>query len=552
MKPFDLLANAVRAKEIAAVLARHGFADLLEQLDLPAGIRHRLSSEPGPPKTAYERIRLALEDLGPTFVKFGQFLSMRPDVLPHGLILELSKLRDAVQPVPFSEMGPLLRAELGVERNAVFGEFDEAPVASGSLAQVYFARLKRDGRAVAVKLQRPAAARIIQTDLGFAAWLAAQVHQRSAQLQPYDLPAVIEEMRQSVLRELDFRNEARHLQYFNSGNPYADKVFAPAVVEDLTTERMLIMERVNGTPIGRAELSPERARELAASGARSLVHQVLVAGFFHADPHGGNILVADDGRLCLLDWGMAGHLTRRLRLALADFWDAVEQQEAERIAHLAALLAPTDARPHLRVMEKEITLVLREELNFVAGKPPQLGRAMLKLLFIFGRQGIPLAQDYSLMAKSVLSIEQVGVALDPAFDLRIHIQPVLRALDRERINPRTLWRHARDFLRASFAGLEELPGQVQRLVRRFEHDNITFTMQHRGLDRLEQALQTASNRIALGVIIGSLIIGSSMIVTIRIPPYLFGYPVLGIVGFVISALLGLYVIWDIIRHGRHR
>jgi ubiquinone biosynthesis protein len=551
VKPFDLLANAVRAKEIAGVLARHGFADLLEQLDLPTGIWTRHPAQPRTHRSNAERIRLALEELGPTFVKFGQLLSMRPDVLPHGLILELSRLQDAVRPVPFEEMGPVLRAELPGEPAEIFSEFDETPVASGSLAQVYFARLRADGRPVAVKLQRPNVARIVQTDLAFAAWVAGQVHQRRPSLQPYDLPAVVEEVRQGVQRELDFRHEARNQQYFNAVNPYAQEVFAPAVVEELTTERLLVMERVEGTPVGRVALPPERARALAAAGARSLVHQVLIAGFFHADPHAGNVLLAADGRLCFLDWGLAGHLTRRLRYALADFWDAAVEQEPERIVNIASLLAPSEARPHLRAMEKEVALALREELNFEGGRQ-RLGRVMLKLLFIFGRHGIPLSRDYSLMAKAVLSIEQVGRSLDPEFNLRDHTGAVLRDLAKERVSPRKLWRHARDFLRASFAGLEELPGQIHRLVRRLEHDSITFTMQHRGLDRLEQALQTASNRIALGVIIGALIIGSSIIVATHLPPFYHGYPLLGITGYLLSAALGFYVIWDIIRHGRHK
>jgi ubiquinone biosynthesis protein len=203
------------------------------------------------------------------------------------------------------------------------------------------------------------------------------------------------------------------------------------------------------------------------------------------------------------------------------------------------------------VMEKEITLVLREDLNSTLGYP-QFGRAMLKFLFIFGSHGIHLSRDYSLMAKAVLEIEEISRVLDPTFDLRAYAQPVLHELERERTGAKAVWRHTRDFLRASFGGLEELPRQVQRLVRRFENDNITFNMQHRGLDRLQEGLQTASNRIALGVIIGSLIIGSSLIVNTHIPPYLLGYPMLGIIGYLLSAVLGLYVIWDIIRYDRHK
>jgi len=561
VKPLHLFNNAVRAKEIFSVLARHGFADLLDQLDLPAGIRQRLVAHPHPHRSTWERIRLVLEDLGPTFVKFGQLMSMRPDVLPAPLILELRKLQNEVRPVPFAEIRPVLVAELSADPAEIFSEFDETPVASGSLAQVYFARLRapaeapvKEGAAsqlVAVKIQRPNIARTVQTDLELAGWLIGQLHHHMATLQPYDLPAAFSEVKEGVLRELDFANEARNQQYFNTLNRYPDRVFAPAVVNEFTTGRLIVMERIDGAPVGRVPVSIEQGRALAAIGARSLMQQVLVAGFFHADPHAGNVMVTTDGRLCFLDWGLAGHLTRRLRYALADFWVAAVDQDAERVVQIAADLAPADVLLDLRVMEKEVTLALREELNFAIGRQ-QLGRAMLKLLFIFGTHGIPLSRDYSLMAKAVLAIEEIGRTLDPAFDLREQAGPILREVRLERIGPKTLARHARDFFRTSFSVLQDLPGELHRLVRRIEHDNLTLNLQHRGLGKLEDALATSANRIALGVIIGSLIIGSSLIVTTRIPPLVHGYPVLGITGYLLSAALGFYVIWDIIRHGRHK
>ena len=556
MKPLNLLSNAVRAKDIFAVLARHGFADLLDLLDVPAAIRQRIVARPPPHRTTWERIRLVLEDLGPTFVKFGQLMSMRPDVLPAPLILELRKLQDAVRPVPFAEIRPVLCAELPADPADVFSEFDETPVASGSLAQVYFARLRPGagdaaGRLVAVKIQRPNIARTVQADLELASWLIGQLHGRMPSLQPYDLPAAFAEVRQGVEHELDFANEARNQQYFNTINPYGDRVFAPAVVSELTTGRLIVMERVDGAPVGRAALKPGQGQALAEIGARSLMHQVLIAGFFHADPHAGNVMVTLDGRLCFLDWGLAGHLTRRLRLALADFWVAAVDQDAERIVQIAAALAPTDVLVDVRVMEKEVTLALREELNFAIGRQ-QLGRAMLKLLFIFGRHGITLSRDYSLMAKAVLAIEEVGRALDPAFDLRAQAAVVLAELQKDRVGPRSVLRHAREMLRGGFSILQDLPGELHRLVRRIEHDNLTVNLEHRGLGPLQDALASSANRIALGVIIGSLIIGSSLVLRTGIPPLVHGYPVLGITGYLLSAALGFYVIWDFIRHGRHK
>ena len=551
MRPFDLIAHAVRAKEILGIIARHGFADLLDQIDLPIGVRQRGAPVEASERTTNQRIRMAAEELGPTFVKFGQLLSMRPDILPQPLILELRKLQNQVPALPFSVMEPLLDEQLGAPRDSIFEEFDTSAVASASLAQVYFATLREGKIPVAVKLQKPQIARNIEIDLDFLGWFAGQIHHRVASLAPYDLPAVVEELRTAVLRELDFRVEAQNQEYFNAINTDPGHVFAPKVFKELSTSKMIVMERISGRSVGELDQNPETGRQLASSGASSLMRQVLIHGFFHADPHAGNVMATSDGRLALIDWGLVGHLTRRLRYALADFWVSAVEQDAERIVQIAADLAPVDARPDLRAMEKDITLALREELNFAVGRL-QLGRAMLKLLFIFGQNGIPLSRDYSLMAKAVLSIEEVGRTLDPNFNLRDDAKPSLAELYAERSSPKMLLKLTREFVRGSLHGLQDLPGELRRLVRRLEADNFTINLQHHGLTEQQAAMKSAANRIALGVIIGSLIIGSSLIVTTGNHPYLFGYPALGIVGYLLSAILGLYVIWDIIRTGGHK
>jgi ubiquinone biosynthesis protein len=551
LKPFDLLANAVRAKEIAVVLVRHGFAEIIEQIETPGAWWQRFVPSPKERRSTFERIRLAAEELGPTFVKFCQLLSMRPDLVPPSLVLELQKLQDAVQPLPFAEMQRVVSEELECDPTEVFSEFNETAVASASLAQVYFARLKVGGRYVAVKLQRPELQKVVEADLDLIAFFAARIHHHIARLRPFDLPAIVEEIRTGMIQELDFRHEARNQQYFNAQNPSPDKVFAPEVVGQFTTRRMLVMDRVDGRRVEQAQLTPEQARTLASTGAASLLHQIVITGFFHADPHAGNVLVTADGRLCLLDWGLAGHLTRRLRYALADLLLAAAAHDAEQVVQVGMSLAGPGAKPDYRTMEKEVTIVLRENLNFATGHE-QIGRLILGLIEIFGRNGISVSRDYALMAKAVLSIEEIGRTLDPEFDLRHVARPVLRELHRERWSPRALLGKTRTLLATAFGRLGDLPTELDRLLRRLEQDDLTVNFQHRGLEGLNDALRAASNRIALGVIIGALIIGSSQIVTTGIPPHLFGYPLLGIVGYILSAMLGLWVIWDIFRHGRHK
>lgn len=551
MKRFDFLAHAVRAKEIFSIIARNGFEDLLHQAGAPSHLWGRVLPHEAHPRTTYERIRMTAEELGPAFVKFGQILSMRPDLIPQPLVLELQKLQNRVQALPFSEMGPVLDEALGRPHAEVFGEFNEVPAASASLAQVYRATLQEDGRAVAVKVQKPGIARKIEIDLDLTGWLVGQLHHRSLALRPYGLPAMVEEVRKGVLRELDFRTEARNQDYFNRVNPHPEQVFAPAVFKDLSSERVLVTEWVEGALVGGCKLPAEQLATAARYGATSLMHQVLVDGFFHADPHSGNVIVATDGRLAFIDWGLVGHLTIRLRYSLADFLTAAVEGDAERIVRIAVELAPSEVQPDTREMEKDVMLALREELNFTIGRQ-QLGRAMLRLLFIFGSNGIPLSRDYSLMAKALVSIEEVGRTLDPDFDIRIYAKPVLAQLQRDRWSPPAMLRAVREFLKGGLLGLKDLPLELRRLLRRLEHDNLTVNFQHRGLEELEETMGIAANRLTLGVIVGSLIVGSSMIVTTGAGPKLLGYPALGIIGYLISALFGSYIVFDIVRHGRHK
>jgi ubiquinone biosynthesis protein len=278
VKTFDLLSHAGRAKDILSVLAKHGFADLIGHLDLPAGWQ-RLLPQPAVALTTHERLRLAAEELGPAFVKLGQFLSMRPDVLPQPLILELRKLQSNVSPLPFEKIKPVLVASLGGEPEVVFSAFDETPLASASLAQVYAAQLRDGDRPVAVKIQKPDIRHTMEIDLDFATWLAEQLHQRSDTLRPFNLPAVVAEARQGMLAELDFRNEARNQQYFNIVNPHSDQVFAPTVYSRHSGEHVLVMDRIEGENVAAVVLDDGLRREIAGRGALSLVRQVLIDGF---------------------------------------------------------------------------------------------------------------------------------------------------------------------------------------------------------------------------------------------------------------------------------
>lgn len=552
MRPLDLLANAGRAREIAAVLLRNGFADLLQKLEPPAGWLQRIVPKPRERLTLWERTRTVLEELGPTFVKFGQMLSMRPDVLPEPLILELRKLQDAVTPTAFEEMEPVLVSGLPYPPDEVFSEFDRQPVASASLAQVYLARLRSTGAQVAVKVQRQGIRKTIDADFELLVWFAKQAHQRVEDLRPYNLPVIIEELRDGLERELDFRIEARNAALFLLQNPDPAGVTAPRPFEEFSSRTVLVMEWIEGRRLATLEAGSPAAREIARRGASSIFHQILVDGLFHADPHGGNILVTPEGRVCFLDWGLVGQLTRRMRYTLVDLFGAFLQGDSAQVVRVAGDLGRVaGSRVDNRQMEREILYALRETFNPATGSG-QIGRAMLRLLHIFGKNGIEIARDYALVAKSVLSVEESGAALDPQFSLKDSFQPAVDELVRERRDPRNLWRSLRQSLTNSVSRIQELPGELQRVLRLFEEGGATINFQHRGLEELDDSINDASNKITIGVIVGSLIVGSSLIMTRDIEPKLFGYPVLGVLGYLLSALLGIWIVIDILRRGRKR
>ena len=272
----------------------------------------------------------------------------------------------------------------------------------------------------------------------------------------------------------------------------------------------------------------------------------MIAGFFHADPHAGNIRVLDDGRLCFLDWGLVGHLTRRMRYGLMDLFLSFVKGNSERVVTTAISLADSGDSVDRRTMEREVMIAMRTHYDPETGTG-SIGKAVLSLLYIFGRNGIDLSRDYSLMAKALLCIEETGKALDPDYNLRDEFEPVLVELLKERRSPRRLLEETQDSVMRGFDYMQHLPDELHRLLMKIEKDRLNVNLQHKGLDHLDSTISDASNKITLGIIIGCLIVGSSLIVTTKIPPFLFGYPILGLFGYLLSMILGVWVVFDILR-----
>ncbi|MDR2845231.1 MAG: phosphotransferase [Puniceicoccales bacterium] len=548
VKAIALFKNVVRAKEIFTVLVKNGFLEFLEQVGAPSSRLARFITIPAQNLTVWQRIRVTCEQLGPTFVKLAQIASTRDDLLPEPLTKELRCLRDQVAAVPWEAMSGVLSAELRGGREEHFSEFDTAPVACGSIGQVYRARLKADGRLVAVKLQRPGVRRAMRTDLEILAWLAQRAHERFPELRSFALPIIVAEASAGLLQELDFTIEARNTVHFNASNPFPD-VFAPEVLSGLGTSRLLVTEWVDGLSPGDSRIPPETAARLAAAGAASVFRQIFLDGFFHADPHSGNLLVTTDGRLCLIDWGLAGSLTRRMRYMLADLFGAVARQDAEKV--LQALFASgMKKRLDRTKLEVDVGQVLRLYSN-LAESPGQFGNAMMDLLRVFARHGIPLARDYTLLAKAVLAIEESGRRLDPAFDLQRHARLFLHKLQMERWSPFTLAKLGYWEIASNVAQIREIPGTLSRFLQQLEDGEASLNVEHNGLEQFRGTIEIAVNRLVFAIIVAALLVGSSMLVRGHEGLWQFP-PNLGVIGYALAFFFTLYLIWDILRHGRHK
>ncbi|NBB80409.1 MAG: AarF/ABC1/UbiB kinase family protein [Verrucomicrobia bacterium] len=546
MKPFNYLANAVRAPEIVAILVRWGFEDLLLQLDTPQFLLKNLVRKKVTHLTAYERLRNACEELGPIFVKFGQILSTRPDRLPEPLVMELKKLRNDVERQPFERIKPVALKELGREIEEVFDNFDSTPVAAGSLGQVYRAKLISTGEEVAVKIQRADIHKTISADMEIIGWFARQLHTRVEELRPYNLPSLLREAKAQLDEELDYNNEADNAEIFLALNAEQPKVFAPKVYRELTTRRLLVTEWVEGFAPDEVTLGREEAEEVARLGGESVFHQIVGTGFFHADPHSGNMLITADQRICFIDWGQAGQITLQMRYHLADLFAAITSRDADKVIRVAEQMAVDNRRIDRRRLEKEITYLLNKHRQF-GPSGTKIGTVGLELLYLLGMNGIEVSPDYALLSKSILCVEETARILDPNFDIQKVARPYLEKLSKERWSFRSIQRQTLFPMLRMMQNIQRIPENVQRILRSIEDEKLQINFHHTGTEDLEDTFNASMNRLTIGIIIGSLLIGSSLVITTGVKPLLWGYPAIGIVGFLVSGILGMYIVISTLR-----
>ena len=545
------LATVGRFKEIVVTLFNYGFDDLVDRLEIPgAGVLKRFRKT-RPSLSTYERIRLTLEELGPTFIKFGQIMSQRPDLLPKALIFELRKLQDEVPPESFETIRSVVEDSVKGPLESVFSDFEEQPVAAASLSQVHRAVLRKTGETVAVKVQRSGIEPKIKKDLDILAAIVKRLHERIEEVAVYDLPSLVQVTSRTLMRELDFTREAQYMRIARSMLSEDTAVHVPEVYGEATTRKMLVMEFVEGERL--RDLDPRTLAEperLAKEGLRLTIKEVLEYGFFHADPHPGNLIIRHDGVLCILDWGMVGRLTDGDRYELIELISAVTERDSKRLVDALLLITQAQSGVNRRALERELLDILDSYAAVPIGEI-NMGSALLDITAVLREFRIRVPSDLAVMIKALVTSEGTARQIYPDLDVFSEAEEQVKLLATKRFRPKAVWRGIRNLFFHLVSLRENLPARMASIVEKVERGDLSIRFEHENLGGLRRTMENVSNRLTFGVIIGAMIIGSSMIITTGVEPLLFGLPALGLIGYLISGILGLWLIFNIIRTRRY-
>jgi predicted unusual protein kinase regulating ubiquinone biosynthesis (AarF/ABC1/UbiB family) len=538
-----------RYREIAGLLWKYGRSDLAKLPGLDGNLGEEPQAGPGEPKG--EELATDLERMGPTFVKVGQLLSTRADFMPPAYLEALSRLQDRVEPFAFEDVERIVTEELGVRISKAFDEFEVKPMASASLAQVHRARL-RDGREVAVKVQRPGIREQVAQDLEVFAEIAEMAEKHTDVGRRYQLIAMVEEFRRSLLRELDYQREAAHLQAMRKSLAEFDRIVIPAPIDSYSTGRVLTMELVHGTKIDK--LSPVVRTDLDGDAlAEQLIgaylHQILVEGLFHADPHPGNVLLTHDHRVGLLDLGMVGHVAPALQEQLLKLLASVTEGQGDEVAELVVRIGTKQPDFEPQLFRRRITELVAEHRGLPVAQL-QVGRVVLELVALASDTGIHAPPELALLGKTLLNLDLVVRTLAPELNVSESIRRQLTSMAQQR-----MWRGATPG--AAFRALSEsrelvgqLPARLNRILQTIADNELKLNVDAIDETELIKGFQKIANRIAGGLLVAALIIGAAMMMQIPTRFTVLGYPGLAMIFFVLAAAGGCWMLWAILKSDR--
>ena len=542
--------NLIRFSQIGRILVRHGFGFVF---DVRRGRRERRGFEELLAPNFGIRLRRALDDLGPTFVKFGQLLSTRSDVIPEGILSELQKLQDTVAPISLEAARAVLERELGVSTEKLFAEFDPVPLGSASIGQVYNARL-HGGEQVAVKVQRPEAPGRVEADLALMRDFAALLDARFGDRLFIDVPELVAEFEGVIRRELDYEAEAMNARRF-AANFEGTPVKIPLIYDDLSTKRVITMEFIEGTrfhDIHPLLLPPAERRRVATLGAEAIFKMAFEDGFFHGDPHPGNLILTPKGELALLDFGMVGFMSRGDIEALSRLFIAVIARDATAALRGLESLGVRYAPEVRDALVQELREFLFKYSGLSVGEVT-LGQALSELISLVRRYRLSMPPVFPLLTKALVTAEALSRAIDPTINVYEVARPYARRLLRERYEPGFLLERSQERALEYARYVEDYPEQIRQLLSELEDGSLEVKLNNRGLDELIGEVDVLANRLVFAVVIGALLIGSSLLGAFAtggpVVPLL-GVPLVAFIGFSLALVMATVLLVVIFRSNR--
>ena len=545
-----------RLRVILGVFIKYGYADVARRLHLlrffewPWG-RWRRERETLAALPPSERLRRAFEELGPTFIKLGQLLASETHLLPVEFIEQLSLLREDVKTIPYSEIRKVMEQEFKWPLEGIFSSINPEPLAAASVAQVHRAKL-RDGTDVVVKVQRPGIREAVETDLEILHYLADLIERHVPEWRSHRPSALVGELGRTLKQELDFNLRASHVERFAQQFAGEKTLFVPRIHRHAMTGRVETMDFVAGVRL--AELDedipiPVSADELCRRLVDLTMKQVFTHGFFHGDPHPGNLRVLADGRLCYLDYGMMGFLDHRGRAALGDLVYALANQDEVAASHVLLRLAASDHEPSREQLESDLAGFIHR--HFGGGNTRlEFNRVLRDLVELMRSHGLHLPGGFLLMLKSLGQAESLVRELNPRHDLIQQATPYVRDLRMERMQPGEIIDGIYEFGREATELCRELPVELRRMLDQLKNGRARLVFRHQGLEPLVEAGDRISNRLSFAVVLAALVIGSSVIVHAGIPPKWHDIPLIGLAGFLMAGVMAFWLLISILRHGR--
>ena len=480
------------------------------------------------------RLRLMLQELGTTFIKFGQLLASRPDLVGEKISEELSQLHDDNPPVSYEEIKELIEDQLGGSLNEFFVEFSEKSLATASIAQVHVAKL-HSGEKVAVKVQKPNIEDIVETDLSIMKFIANESDRFDTGFKHLNLPAVIHEFDRSIHKEMDFDNELMNIRHLNDNFKYNDKIIVPVIYPDYSTEKVLTMEYVEGVKLSEviAGDDPKYNKILIADRiVRAYLKQIFLDGFFHADPHPGNIFITDDNAVCFIDFGMMGVLDDEFRQDLAELMINFSDHNIDGLINQLIRMDILNEKTDINILKSDLNDLFAKYYGMELSR---FNGIIEDLLFLMQKYEVRLPNEFVLMARGLSMVENIALRLDPNINVVEYLKPIATKLIAQRYNPKKMVNNAKNSFFAFEHVLRGLPSLISKTFYKIEEGEVTVNIEVKHISEI-------ANQLSLAIIIAALLIGSSLVMLIDVGPRFYEMPVLGFIGFTISLALGVFTV----------